>query len=104
MIRSSSSDRKLVPADAELQEFERRIAADAGVGRVNFYGVEQDGTTIWSVIYQDGPRRATVQMQARPQESDVVDISTALRTWARDRGSRSSYTTEVPALPLSEWS
>jgi hypothetical protein len=107
VIRSSFSNvihRSLVSPDAELQVLERRIREDAGVGRVNFFGAQDvHGSVVWSVIYQDGPRRATVSLQARPQEADAEGISTALRAWARYREDGSVYTTEVPPEPTSEW-
>jgi hypothetical protein len=104
--QSSSFDaNKAVPPDIELQALARRIREEANIGRVDFFGVQGEyGEVIWSVIYQDGPRRATVQLQARPQDDDVAGISTALRAWAKYREDGSVYTTEVPVTPPSEWS
>jgi hypothetical protein len=91
--------------DAELRELQYRINADAKAGRINFVVTRNGEDEGYSIIFQDGPRRATVPLNHRPSEADFEDISTALHSWANySDGGASSYTTEVPKDPGSEWS
>jgi hypothetical protein len=92
-------------ADRDLIELAQRIGEEARTGRVSFFGNKQaDGDIAWSVIFQDGPRRATIGLRSRPSEADIEDIAMGLRSWANYRADGAVYTTEVPTPLPSEWS
>jgi hypothetical protein len=91
--------------DREIRELQQRINGEAKAGHVNFFAAKSaDGGLAWSVIFCDGPRRATVRLQNRPTEADIDSISTALASWATYHAEGSAYTTEVPSAPSTEWS
>jgi hypothetical protein len=97
VIRSSSFE---FPGP-DLIVLQRRINGQAKAGSINF-AVRRDPDTqelSWSVVFCDGPRRATVQFHHEPSEADLEDLSTALRSWANYQPEGSAYTTEVPKAP-----
>jgi hypothetical protein len=102
MIPTPSSSFDL--PDRDIRDLQQKINGASRAGRINFFVVRLPEGDAWSVIFQDGPRRATIRLRQRPSEGDIEDISTALRSWANYVEEGSAYTTEVPRAPGSEWS
>lgn len=99
-----SSFSNFLPPDADLIALSHRINAKSKIGRVNFYSVqEQDQPVEYAIIFQDGPRRATVRLRHRPSEADIDDIVAGLQTWCGYKADSALYSTEPPPLPMSEW-
>lgn len=98
--QSSSSDPKgpkQLPPDAELQALARLITGRLPYGRINFFIVEPpEGPQQYAVIFQNGSKRATVNMRHRPSEGDAGDIIRGWQGWAGSPDARPLYTTEVP--------
>lgn len=105
--RSSSSnliEDKFVQPDKDLLALSDLINKKTNTGRVNFYGVQQqDDIVEWHIVFQNGPKRATVALQGRPSEDQVDEFVTALEAWAGYKGEGSLYTTDVPKDPATEW-
>lgn len=103
-IRSFFSDEeRTLPPDDALIALTRTINDKAKAGRVNFFATQRDGETTYAIIFQDGPKRATVKLRHRPTEADVDDIVQGLQAWAGYRSDASLYSLEPPPLPMSEW-
>jgi hypothetical protein len=101
--QSSFYDDRFEQPDAELLALSRAVNDKCRTGRVTFFGTRFEDGVHWSAIFQDGSRRATINLQGRPVDDDLQDIITALESWAGFRIDGSPYSTEPPKPPADEW-
>lgn len=99
-----SSSSKFLPPDTDLIALQSRINSKTKSGHVNFYSLcRQDQPAEYAIIFQDGPRRATVRLRHQPSEADMDDIIGGLETWCGYKADSALYSNESPPLPMSEW-
>lgn len=101
--QSSSFESKSIAPDTDLLALAGEINSKTRAGRVNFFVVQEGEAASYAIIFQDGPKRATVRLRHRPSAADLDDIVQGLETWAGYKGDSSLYSTDVPPLPMSEW-